>query len=64
MATFTIPPAVDLFAVLLEGEAHGAFRGLTVGPGGGGRDTPFVLKALAQLFVVSSNMLAERMSSG
>jgi hypothetical protein len=59
MAAFAIPPALDLGAILFEGGSDYTFRGVPIGPGGGGRNIAFVPKPFAQLIVSASDVFAE-----
>lgn len=47
MAAFAILPALDLAAILFEGDSDRMFRGVPIGPGGGCGNVPFVPKAFA-----------------
>jgi hypothetical protein len=64
MAAFAIQPALDLSAVLFEPGSDCMFRGVPIGPGGGGGDVALVTKAFAKLIIGASDMLAEGMASG
>ena len=59
MAAFAIPPALDPAAILFEGGSDCMFRGVPIGPGGGGGNSPFVPKAFAQLIVSAPDVFAE-----
>ncbi len=59
MTALAIPPAFDLAAILFESGSDCMFRGVPIGPGGGGGNIAFAPKAFAQLIVSAPDVLAE-----
>jgi hypothetical protein len=60
MSPGSVQPAVNFVAILLEGEAHGTFGGLAIGPRGCGADVALVTKAVAKFIIAAADVFAER----
>jgi len=63
MTALAIPPALDLAAILFEGGSDCMFRGVPVGPGGGGGNIAFAPKTFAQLIVSEPDVFAESVAT-
>ena len=59
MSPGPVQPAINFVATLLEGDAHGTFGSLAIGPGGCGADVALVAKTVAKFIVASADVFAE-----
>jgi hypothetical protein len=63
MSPRSVQPAINFVSILLEGDAHGTFGGLAIGPRRCGADVVLAAKTFAKFIVAAPNVFAEGVST-